>query len=342
MQSPSTNAVASSRANPIDLTDDDDDLDIDEYLHSPTLTTGRIANTFSRNGISLGPLSSQQPVPKAPATLSTAPFNPILPSLSPSMHSVDARAAYQPQFSVPSMRPSPLGGVAPHTQSHHIPSAYAAPGRPGVTSAPGYPPVIDLTSTPSPPPMMAPMLNSLPPDLPLKTPVCIGQLQVTALVLYPIQYLTPSEHGGPDAEWACVRTQYEHCPQKAPNSQETIHIKSPNWKTPMGENIVGETFGVVEQKVASALGPMLGKQLIRVEARVRRGGVNVYIFNYPCFFSLTLVSATDTPSYTTCLHAEGQHTSCWKFSSRTKPTPGPPIPSIRHSALDQMSLLQPT
>jgi SWI/SNF-related matrix-associated actin-dependent regulator of chromatin subfamily A3 len=146
------------------------------------------------------------------------------------------------------------------------------------------PSIIDLTSAPTPPPPSMPMQQqqvpahgNLPPDLPLKTPVCIGQLQVTALVLYPISYLSPSDHGGPDAEWATVRTQYAHDSKKPLPSQETIHIRSPNWRNHLGENIVGENFGVVEQKVATALGPMLGKGLIRVEARVRRGRPNVSV-----------------------------------------------------------------
>jgi SWI/SNF-related matrix-associated actin-dependent regulator of chromatin subfamily A3 len=121
------------------------------------------------------------------------------------------------------------------------------------------------------------MPNTLPPDLPQKTPVCIGQLTVTALVLYPIPYLRPHDQSGSVdvAEWAQVRTQYEHSPSKPPSAQETIHIKSPNFKGPAGEIIQGETFGVVEQKVATSLGPMLGKGLIRIDAQVRKGMPNV-------------------------------------------------------------------
>lgn len=123
--------------------------------------------------------------------------------------------------------------------------------------------VIDLTRSPSPPP-----------QLPPKTPFCIGQLTITALVLYPLPYLAQGPTF-PD-EWAPVRLQHEHNPSK-PGGSETIHIISPNVRVPTGDVIQGEVFGVVEQKVATSLGPMMSKGLIRLEAKVQRGGVNVRI-----------------------------------------------------------------
>ncbi|KAG2752828.1 kinase-like protein [Suillus brevipes Sb2] len=74
-------------------------------------------------------------------------------------------------------------------------------------------------------------------------------------------------------EWANVHLQYEHNPQKA-DVTETIHIKTPSSKTSSGELSQGETFGVVEQKVATDLGPLLGKRVIRLDAKVRRGSPN--------------------------------------------------------------------
>ncbi|KZT75059.1 hypothetical protein DAEQUDRAFT_660022 [Daedalea quercina L-15889] len=138
--------------------------------------------------------------------------------------------------------------------------------------------VIDLTSSPSPPPAAPrpppPQHGNLPPDLPPKTPVCIGQLTVTALVLYPIPYLLAQESA--DAEWALVRLTYEHTPQKAAGP-ETIHIKTPSSKSPTGEILQGENFAFMEQKAAAFLGPMLGRGLIRLEAKVRRGMPNLPI-----------------------------------------------------------------
>ncbi|KAH9176837.1 P-loop containing nucleoside triphosphate hydrolase protein [Lactarius sanguifluus] len=153
------------------------------------------------------------------------------------------------------------------------------PGQPAHT-------VIDLTTSPSPPP--APRLP--PPALPqppqfspsaqpitfesasLRTPVCIGRLDVTALILYPSTYLeiSISEPSSSDPVWGPVRLQYERTPHH-PGSEDTVHIKTPNRRGPHGEIHPGEDFAIVEQKVASILGPMLGKGLIRVDARIRKG-----------------------------------------------------------------------
>lgn len=129
--------------------------------------------------------------------------------------------------------------------------------------------VIDLTSSPSPPP--ATSFNSasqpsLPPDLPPKTPVCIGQLSATALILYPILYTMPQTSAVPD--WVPVRFHYE--PSRTAG-KETIHIKTPSTRGASGESIPGETFGMVEQKVANHLGPMLGRGLVRLESKICRG-----------------------------------------------------------------------
>ncbi len=108
-------------------------------------------------------------------------------------------------------------------------------------------------------------------DLPPKTPVCIGVLIATALVLYPIPYLNPQEHGQ-DSDWAPVRLQYEHVEGNGTpgSSSENINIRPPSVKGHNGEIIPGETFAVVEQRVATHLGPMLGKGLIRLDAKIRR------------------------------------------------------------------------
>ncbi|KZT30723.1 hypothetical protein NEOLEDRAFT_1052949 [Neolentinus lepideus HHB14362 ss-1] len=166
------------------------------------------------------------------------------------------------------------GSQTPHSTTHSPPLNV-----PSIGSSSRQ--VIDLTTSPSPPPQIAPTfqanMGGLPDSLPPKTPVCIGQLGVTALVLYPIPYLRPVNTNGMGGEdWVPVRLQYEHCPDKG-GSQETIHIKTPVIRTPMGEIVTGENFGVVEQKVATALGPMLGKGLIKLDAKVRRGMPNVPI-----------------------------------------------------------------
>ena len=167
---------------------------------------------------------------------------------------------------------------------------HTSSGSPSYSSQSAVRQVIDLTGSPSPPPssrpsqpppqpppsqQLQPGQGNLPADVPPKTPVCIGVLHATALVLYPIPYLNPPDYGPQDFDWAPVRLQYEHVDSKPSGSSETINIRPPSVKGPNGEIIPGETFAVVEQKVATHLGPMLGKGLIRLDAKIRRGSRTV-------------------------------------------------------------------
>lgn len=84
----------------------------------------------------------------------------------------------------------------------------------------------------------------------------------------------------PDSdEFAAVRLRYDPlAKERSPTAEETIHILTPQIRVGEGpdeKTYGGENFGVVEQKVATVLGPMLGKGLIRVDAKVRRGMPNV-------------------------------------------------------------------
>ena len=119
-------------------------------------------------------------------------------------------------------------------------------------------------------------------DLPPKTPVCIGNLTATALVLYPIPYLNPPDYSPQDFEWAPVRLQYEHLENKPVGQSETINIRPPSVKGLNGEIVPGETFAVVEQKIATHLGTMLGKGLIRLDAKISRGNRTVSAYTR-CF-----------------------------------------------------------
>jgi hypothetical protein len=164
-----------------------------------------------------------------------------------------------------------------------------------VQPAAGYAPmmaaqrqVIDLTqeassasasssSTPTLPQVSRyPSIGTLPPDLPPKTPVCIGQLAVIALVIYPSSYLAASAPSSlpNDQDYVPVKLQYEQRPPSHASNgpTETIHIKTPGGRTSTGEVYDGETFGAVEQKVTSVLGHMFGKGLIRLDGRIKRGG----------------------------------------------------------------------
>jgi len=90
--------------------------------------------------------------------------------------------------------------------------------------------------------------------------------------MYPLPYLIPVNMNA--EEWVPVRLQYEQTPQKA-GAADTIHIKTPGGRLPSGEIIPSEPFALIEQKVATSLGPMLGKGLIRLDAMVRKAAPGV-------------------------------------------------------------------
>jgi hypothetical protein len=78
----------------------------------------------------------------------------------------------------------------------------------------------------------------------------------------------PQSSGVP--EWVPVRLQYEHDPNKNAG-RETIHIKTPTGRGINGESITGDRFGMIEQKVADSVGPMLARGLIRLESKIQKG-----------------------------------------------------------------------
>ncbi|KAF5384824.1 hypothetical protein D9615_001374 [Tricholomella constricta] len=260
-----------SQPNHIDLTQEEDDPN-DHYSSQHYSKRARMDRSPSRsdspNG--QGAFHSQS--------------MPLPAHSSPSTSHASNHAIYRPAFAGPSSFFVPRHALTPPTPPH-IPSSFAPPASPRPpTHASSSRQVIDLTGSPSPPPSLQPKqsitptlpsTSNLPPELSPKTPVCIGQLTVTALVLYPVPYLRPQDPSS-ESEWALVRLQYEHNPHK-PGGSETIHIKAPHTRGLNGEPISGDAFGVVEQKVATAIGPMLGKGLIRVDAKVRKGPPNLPI-----------------------------------------------------------------
>ncbi len=106
--------------------------------------------------------------------------------------------------------------------------------------------------------MMQPPMGSLMSEDP-KRPACIGQLASTALILYPIPYLSmdPTNFNGAN-DWVSVRLKFD--PAMAPSMEQTIHISSPPSRAPTGELIPGDQFGVVETKISSVLGPLMGER----------------------------------------------------------------------------------
>jgi SWI/SNF-related matrix-associated actin-dependent regulator of chromatin subfamily A3 len=234
-----------------------------------------------------------------------SPPSPFFQPLSQSQISPPSSPPSSPSHS---RSPNPMMSTAfQHLQttapasSHHS-SMVSFPGTSFHSNPPPSPGqssrnVIDLTSSPSPSPVPAPAPlppAQLPPSLPPpqqfpslqhttlesalpKTPVCIGRLDVTALIVYPSPYLdiSPSEPSGSEP-WGHVRVLYERKPHNV-GSEDNISIRTPNKRSPNGEIHPGENFAVVEQRVASVLGPMLGKGLIRVESRIRRGNRHVRV-----------------------------------------------------------------
>lgn len=309
-------ARAYSQANPIDLTleDDDDDIRLTERMSKRPCTSSRSFNAscsaaatpsssaYSRQSSSgLSPAMSHSSLaphaaPNAPSTI----YAPQPPQSSPyyrdryelpSPNELRAARFQGPSTSSAFFQPSPQPGLSVNPLDHSSHSSSNGSSQSNEVTRH----VIDLTSSPSPPPQShlpppqqqshfspppqiqpaPPNVGNLPMDLPPKTPVCIGVIAATALVLYPIPYLTPQDYGAQDCDWAPVRLHYEPMANKPSGSSETINIRPPSIKGRNGEVIPGETFAVVEQRAATYLGPMLGKGLIRLDAKIRRGSRTV-------------------------------------------------------------------
>lgn len=293
--SPAIPALPSSQSNPIDLTlSDDEDPYSNERMCKRTCSMSRSFNADANcsssaparpppphSGLSPAMSSSTlQPDSRLPPILNSTHRNPPMPYF-PSMNNLSRSILAGP--STPLTYPPPPQSSStptPHLSNQaQASSALFAPHHPQVAMPSPRPftnaadsQVIDLTGSPSPPPRPTQLtFGALPCDIPPKTPVCIGLLTVTALVLYPVPYLQPQmQPVNPELDWAPIRLSYEHNAAK-PGGHETIHIRTPTMTSSAGEGSGGENFAVVEQKVATYLGPMLGKGLIRLDGKVRRG-----------------------------------------------------------------------
>ncbi|EAU92715.2 DNA repair protein RAD5 [Coprinopsis cinerea okayama7 len=288
---------AFTSSNHIDLTADDDDeisdtttseRDIGRLSKRPRIEQPQQSsnNQSSSAQSRFTPRTGPGAFPSGPSYFGANPPMAHLPAPNQGFNHNE----YRPAFAGPSSA-NHFGLRQQHQSSPNgLPGPSTAPFRPQVQGRQPPPThihsrqVIDLTASPSPPPHQVRQSQELqtggsscglPPDLPPKTPVCIGQLTVTALILYPVPYIVPQDHNS-DNEYAPVRLQYEHAANK-PGGSETIHIRTPTSRTPNGEPTGGEGFGVVEQKVATSLGPMLGKGLIRLDAKIRKGRPNLPI-----------------------------------------------------------------
>lgn len=252
------------------------------------------------------------------------------PSYRPAFAGPSSPAFYAGRQQRPTPTPSPSFSSKPPPISSYPDSYMAAPKASNRH-------VIDLTGSPSPPPLngqhQSQAQSSLPPNLPPKTPVCIGQLGVTALVLCPIPYLLAQESGSNESNWATIRLQYEHNPTPSNPTGETIHLFEPSTRAPNGENIQGERFGVIEQKVATFVGPMLGKGLIRLDAKVKRGlsAVSNSHSSRDCQIK-PLYLAANTPYAHTRLHAQRKYPCRRQLSSSMRSFSRPSHSALRYTS----------
>jgi len=314
--------MAGYSASPIDLTLEDDGLGAISNaaysrFESVPLSSGSLSRTLMRSTPSFGPNSVSERM--ANMVLQSSQPTQVYQNYPSAMHHAgviplndphDSPDPYRPPFAANNLHPLPfMNGTYPSPlPQQQYPQQLHYPINPNVNlNLPPMQPtpqslgslqnlaepvphqIIDLTGrSPSP----EPQIRGLPLDLPPRTPVCIGQLPATALVLYPINYLNPGgeQPVGSEKEWAPVRLNHEHNPSK-PSAQDTIHIRTPTSRGTLGESLGGETFAVVEQKIANIVGPMLGKGLIRLEAKVRKGMPSVG-------FNKSLFSSTANPRLT--------------------------------------------
>ncbi|CAL1695094.1 unnamed protein product [Somion occarium] len=298
-----------NQSNPIDLTldEDEDDSYVNERACKRTCPLGRSFNAINtacpdaapnqysppyHSGLSPAMSSSSlQAEGRVPPGSSynyadtQSPTNslqqPLQPPIQPPNVSIPLLKSPFPSFPgfpVPPLSVSSSRPVAPasyyETSAPTQSQPYATSSTPGPSSNAQARQVIDLTNSPSPPPYpQQPIQGTSIADLSPSTPVCIGQLTATALVLYPIPYLCQQPAGVPDPEWARVRLAFEN----RNGGQPTIHIKAPTTVLPNGQQVPGENFAVVEQKVASSLGGLMSKGHIRLDAKVRRDRPNLPI-----------------------------------------------------------------
>jgi SWI/SNF-related matrix-associated actin-dependent regulator of chromatin subfamily A3 len=234
------------------------------------------------------PQAQQSPYPAgAGATQSPMPYRPYTPSSqqSPTTHQTVFPAGQYSSGSGPIYTPQQAAQYAPSSASAYR----TAPPRT----------VIDLTGQQPPSPYAAQQsqasgagqsqqgqqaVASAPAKDVRRDVVCIGQLTATALILYPVPYVCPKPDqplaslpsAGPDG-YIPVRLKYDDVSKRrqrnpAQSGEETIQIQVPHYKGGASgtESLGGDEFGVVEQRIATVLGPLMAKVLIRLEAHVRR------------------------------------------------------------------------
>ncbi|QRV83537.1 hypothetical protein RhiJN_11553 [Ceratobasidium sp. AG-Ba] len=286
----------STIAQPIDLTVDDEWSSAQDERGAKRQRTGTLPSQPAPP-----PVATTTPAPATPAPAAT-PTNGAAPAWTPqpthyaqwthpqqyAQYPPPGGAPAYPAYAAPYYAPPPAGYPQPAAQQS---TAWAT----GIHKNSA----IDLTATPSPPANLSTTPAALPTIAPApststavatpstsastskqdsRTVMCIGELSVTALILYPIRYLAPSNIAS-DATPATatmpatctVKLRYDASKKRmgGMSGDQTINIASPT--TAAGP---GEDFGVVDQKAANVLAPLMERGLIRNEARVLKGSEN--------------------------------------------------------------------
>ncbi|THV06005.1 hypothetical protein K435DRAFT_711955 [Dendrothele bispora CBS 962.96] len=230
-------------SNPIDLTGDDDDDVPNKRV--------RLDDPPADFALHHHPAYASKYIDRQNSITNPSPLTNIHPE------------TYRPPFAGPSNSAAFFPNRNPPLKPHFpLPSRMPTPPSSNSSSRS----VIDLTGSPSPPPQtFYPRSDSLPPDLPQRTPVCVGELTVTALILYPVPYIA-SLPGSTVTEFCTVKLQYE---KNANDNMEEIHVKIPVLQD--GRIVAGDSVAVVERRVTSHLGGMLARGLIKIDAKIQKG-----------------------------------------------------------------------
>lgn len=124
---------------------------------------------------------------------------------------------------------------------------------------PKQPETIDLTRESSP---LLTLSNIE--HLEANAPVLIGQLNVTALVLYPNPYLSTPR--GSNDEWAPIRIAIDPN-AKPPDDALTLHIPP---KAKGANPTPQDSFGVIGRQAGPTLAPLLSRGVVKLEPRIKR------------------------------------------------------------------------
>ena len=313
--------LGNSGAEPIDLTETDNEDDFPTPEAKRPRANGNTA-TFIPHQHS-----------KADHLLAQSHLMPPRISPFPSLSQPLARnGMWTPQMPPQPLQARPWGSQPIAGQIQHQLSAlsrtqsasYASGQSQHVTTAPlqgpfGHNNYIDLTKDSSYPLSSLISLNSFPKqtlvldeNLPQTTTILIGQINVSALVLSPIPYITqqPMHTVLPNGQ-VLSAAGLEYLPVRLrvttddPEAND-IFIYTPT-QTVDGNVMAPDNFAVLESKVAARLHPLMAKRAIKLEGMIRtvQNGTNVRLLFSENFLHLCCVETLVVPLAVLVLTAKG-------------------------------------